>query len=75
MGPISCVNLIYKLVTKILADRLGKVSSEIISPSQTAFLEGKLISDNTLLADEMLYGFGRRGPSKGVAYSLPEEGL
>lgn len=58
--PISCVNLIYKLMTKILADRIGKVSKQVITPNQTVFIEGRLISGNTLLADEMVYGFGRK---------------
>lgn len=50
---ISCVNLIYKLLTKILADSLAKVNGELISPNQVAFTRGKAISDNTMLADEM----------------------
>lgn len=58
--PISCVNLISKHLTKILADRLSKVSNELISPNQTTFIQGRNISDNTMLADEMLYGFCRK---------------
>lgn len=56
--PISCVNLIDKLMIKLLADRLGKVSSEPISPNQTTLIEGRLIFDNTTLDDEMVCGFG-----------------
>lgn len=36
--PIPCVNLLYKLLTKLLADRLSKVSSEFIFPNQTTFI-------------------------------------
>lgn len=46
---------------------IGKVSSQLVSPIQTAFIHGKLISDNTILADEMLYGFGRKRSPKGAA--------
>lgn len=31
--PITCVNLMYKLMNTILADRLANVSSELISPN------------------------------------------
>lgn len=36
-----------------------EVAELIVSPDQTAFMKGRVISDNTLLADEMLHGFGR----------------
>lgn len=36
----------YKLLTKILADRLSKDFEELISPNQTAFIRGRNISDN-----------------------------
>lgn len=62
--PISFINCIYKLMSKILADRLGKVFSELISPNQTAFIEDRLISDNTLLADEIVHGFGTKRTPK-----------
>lgn len=57
---ISCVNLKYKLMTKILADRIGMVANVLTSPpNQSAFIGGRLISDNTLLADEMVCGLER----------------
>jgi len=36
-----------------------EVAHLIVSPNQTAFMKGRVISDNILLADEMLHGFGR----------------
>lgn len=64
--PISCVILIiYKFMTKILADRIGKISSDLISPNHIAFREGRVILDNTMLADEMIYRFGgKRTPNR-----------
>lgn len=56
--PISCVNMIYKVLTKLLEKRISKVALELISPHQTAFIQGRHISDNTILADEMLHGYG-----------------
>jgi len=36
-----------------------EIADLIVSPNQTVFMKGKVISDNTLLVDEMLHGFGR----------------
>lgn len=48
--PIACCNVIYKVISKILATRLKATLSEAIELNQCAFLEGRLLLENVLLA-------------------------
>jgi len=52
---ISLCNVICKIIGKLLASRLKKVLPLIISESQAAFVQGRLISDNILVAHELLH--------------------
>lgn len=53
--PISLCNEKYKIITKTLANRLKGIQKDIISPSQSAFMQGRLISDNILIGHECLH--------------------
>ncbi|PKI46656.1 hypothetical protein CRG98_032998 [Punica granatum] len=53
--PISLCNVCYKVISKIIANRLKPLLDRIISPNQTAFIEGRWINENGLLAQEILH--------------------
>jgi hypothetical protein len=61
--PISCCNVIYKVISKLLADRLAHVLMDIVSPMQNAFLGGRYMSDNINLVQELLRQYGRKRSS------------
>jgi hypothetical protein len=49
LWPTSLCNLVFKIVSKVIACRLKEVLDDIISQSQSAFVTGRLTTDNILL--------------------------
>ena len=52
--PISLYNVAYKIISKVIVNRLQSIMSDIISLHQNAFIKGKSISDNIILDSELI---------------------
>ncbi|XP_012846407.1 PREDICTED: uncharacterized protein LOC105966395 [Erythranthe guttata] len=58
--PISLCNVTNKIITNLLTNKLAPHLPHIISPSQSGFVQGRLISDNIFLAQEMVHSISIR---------------
>ena len=62
--PISLENVISKIVSKVLANRLKVILPNVKSDAQNAFMPSRQIIDNTIVAFEVLHRMRNKGKGK-----------
>lgn len=65
--PISLCNVAYKVISKVLANRLKVVIGKLISPYQATFVPGRVIQENIILGQELLHLMKAKRGRKGLA--------
>lgn len=59
--PITCCNVIYKIITKLMTKRKNEVLPFLISESQTTFVQGRSIMTNILVCQDLVHNYNKNG--------------
>ncbi|KAK2640627.1 hypothetical protein Ddye_028422 [Dipteronia dyeriana] len=71
LRPIRLCNTIYKTISKFVVQRLRSLLPNLISPNQVAFVPGRQIKDNIVVAQEVLHKFKSMKGKKGyIAWKI-----
>lgn len=60
LRPIALCNVVMKIITKVIANRLKLQLETVISDSQNAFIPGRFITDNVMVGFEVMHYLKRK---------------
>eukprot|EP00253_Pinus_taeda_P006633 PITA_06633 len=67
--PIALCNVIYKIISSLMAKRLKPLLEKLISPEQTGFVEGRQILDGLVVTQEIIHSMKTK-KQKGMVIKL-----
>lgn len=72
LRPILSCNVVYKILSNVLRNWLKSVLPELVDKSQSAFIAGRSIQDNSLIAFELIHSmrWKRKGKVEKLAVKI-----
>ncbi|KAM0043987.1 putative RNA-directed DNA polymerase [Helianthus debilis subsp. tardiflorus] len=68
--PISCCNVLYKCITKILSNRILEGLDKLVTLNQSAFVPNRRITDNILLVQKLMHNYHRESGAPRCAFKV-----
>ncbi|XP_074288901.1 uncharacterized protein LOC141614046 [Silene latifolia] len=68
--PIACCNMLYKIISKLLCNRLSLVLPDLIHDNQGAFIKGRSIIENVLICQDIVQQYSRKGVSPRCLFKI-----
>lgn len=65
-GPISLCNVCYKVITKVMVNRMKPLLEKLVSREQSSFIPGRQIADNIVVYQEVLHSFRTSATKKKI---------
>ncbi|XP_074271380.1 uncharacterized protein LOC141595316 [Silene latifolia] len=68
--PITCCNVIYKVISKLLCSRLAEVLPQLVDKNQGAFIQHRSIQENILIYEDLIRLYERPSPSPRCMFKI-----
>lgn len=65
LRPISLLPVVFKVLTKVVVNRLKIVMPLLVHPTQSSFIPGRCIVDNIIVVQEVIHSMKRKSGPKG----------
>jgi hypothetical protein len=70
--PICLLNVDFKIFTKMLTDRISTLPDKVVSPNQTAFIQGRNILEGVVILHEVIHEL-KMSRKSGVLFKIDFE--